>query len=87
MERVFKDTIPATCKKKLYQLLDSDIDKIKSLYKEKQTNSTLKEFETKALLNLSCHYGEEEVVAMSWTKYHNSSLHLHKMKRESKRGV
>ena len=95
MEKVFKDVIPESCKKKLTHLQLSDMEKMESLRKEKWTSGANrepgtpganKEPEVKALFNLSRHYGTEELAGMSWTRYHNSALLLHRIKRACKSG-
>ena len=83
MEKVFNDSIPPTCKRKLSSLQQADVEKVDS-FRDKPPNAMIKgDVEAKALINLRRHYGIEEIIAMSWTMYHNSALRLHKWKKES----
>lgn len=86
MERVFGVKIPYLCKKKLKQLHPNDLDSIAEYKRHKFApppyNS--KEPDARTFFNLGRHYGEDEVVAMSWTLHHNAALSVHRSEKESK---
>lgn len=81
MEGVFKDIIPQSCKKKLMQLQQLDLEGIAKSRQEKY--SVHREQEAKALYNLGHHYGTEEIQALSWTFHYNAALCVHNREKES----
>ena len=87
MEKVFGVKVPVHCKRKLKQLHDSDLDSIAEYRRDKRYPFQSKDPDARALFNLSKYYGEDEVVAMSWTLHHNAALSLHRSEKESKSDV
>lgn len=84
---MFRDKIPPASKKKLTRLQPSDVSSVVEFQRERQQRYLMsRDPEARPLYNLSKYYSEGEVVAMSWTMYHNATLSLHKSAKESKCG-
>ncbi len=81
MERVFKDTIPIPCKRKLMHLQNSEAEAI-AKHRQEKSISLQKDPDYRAQLNLSRHYKPEMVVAMSWNLHYNASLSMHRREKE-----
>lgn len=75
MENVFTRAIPYNTKRKLKTLHESDVN----LMAKHGDN-----VQNKDLYSLYRHYQQQEVLAMSWTLYHNAALHVHRYEKHSK---
>ncbi len=82
---MFGHKIPHTSKKKLTKLQNSDVSSVVEYQRDRQRSHQFgRDPEARSLFNLSKFYSEDEVVAMSWTLYHNAALSLHRSEKESK---
>ena len=84
MEKIFNDRIPYNCKRKLKQLLPSELDSVADYRQQERQFLQTRDPEARTLLNLSKFYGTDEVAAMSWTLHHNAALSLHRSEKASK---
>ena len=79
MEKVFKFSIHGSCKKRLKSLREND-----AIYMAKVDRNNLTAVQNKDLAWLCRYFQHQEIVAMSWTLYHNAPLHVHRYEKRSK---
>ena len=77
MEKVCKQSIPLNCKKKLRQLQRADVTSILKYNPDKYPSS----YQEKAFPYLNQHFGQEELLALSWTMHYNTALFVHRWEK------
>ena len=82
MEKVFKKTVPSHCEKKLKNMPEWDAGFLAKLDRE-GTSSTMQPKDP-AVHGLYQKFQYQEIMAMSWTQYHNAALHVHRYEKHSK---
>lgn len=82
VEKVLGIFISNHCKRRLKILQESDVNYMAKSDRTKFDN--LGSASNRDLYNLSRFFQQQEVLAMSWTFYHNAALHVHRYEKHSK---